>query len=139
MTQSTTVPNMNITVYSRDRLYQTFNHWEVPSDFADPVANYLKYGYHPGSCFSAVLANDFIGAIRSSHPSNTVEAFKALAGWMYNHLPLQAYGSYDRVAAWCELGPMERRMILESKDLIYTEQEEIMMGLRGVSKQVQFG
>lgn len=130
---------MNITVYSRDRLYQTFNHWEVPDDFADPVANYLVYGYEPGSCFTAVLANDFIGAIRSSHPSNTVEAFKALVGWMHDHLPPQAYGSYDRVAAWCELGPSERRRFLESNRLIYTEQEEIMMGLRGVEKQRQFG
>lgn len=122
---------MNITVFSRNRMYRTFNHWEVPGDFADPVANYLIYGYHPGSCFSAVLANDFIGAIRSSHPSNTVEAFKALAGWIHNHLPPQAYGSYDRVDAWCKFGPAERRAILEHNSLIYTAKEETWLALKG--------
>jgi hypothetical protein len=100
-------------------------------DFADPMANYLVYGYEPGSCFTAVLANDFIGAIRSSHPSNTVEAFKALAGWIYSHVPLQAYGSYDKVNAWCDLDPDERRAVLELNRLIYTAKEETWLALKG--------
>ena len=120
-----------ITVHSRNRLYTTFNQWDVPMDFADPMANYLVYGYEPGSCFTAVLANDFIGAIRSSHPSNTVEAFKALAGWIYSHVPLQAYGSYDKVNAWCDLDPDERRAVLELNRLIYTAQEETWLALKG--------
>jgi hypothetical protein len=122
---------MNITHFSRERLYKTFKAWEVPQDFADPMANYLVYGYEPGSCFSAVLANDFIGAIRSSHPSNTVEAFKALAGWLYSHVPPEAYGNYDRVNAWCELGPDERRAILERNRLIYSAKEETWLALKG--------
>ena len=122
---------MIITVFSRNRLYRTFKQWEVPNDFADPMANYLVYGYEPGSCFSAVLANDFIGAIRSSHPSNTVEAFKALAGWIYSHVPPQAYGSYDKVNAWCDLDPDSRRSILERNRLIYTTKEETWLALKG--------
>ena len=120
-----------ITHYSRQRLYNTFKAWEVPQDFADPMANYLVYGYEPGSCFSAVLANDFIGAVRSSHPSNTVEAFKALAGWIYRHVPPQAYGSYDKVNAWCDLDPDERRAILEWNRLIYSAKEETWLALKG--------
>ena len=122
---------MMITHYSRQRLYNTFKAWEVPQDFADPMANYLVYGYEPGSCFSAVLANDFIGAVRSSHPSNTVEAFKALAGWIYRHVPPQAYGSYDKVNAWCDLDPDERRAILEWNRLIYSAKEETWLALKG--------
>lgn len=122
---------MNITVFSRDRLYKTFKQWEVPTDFADPMANYLVYGYEPGSCFTAVLANDFVGAIRSSHPSNTVEAFKALAGWLYSHVPPQAYGSYERVRAWLDLDADERRAILEHNRLIYTAKEETWLALKG--------
>ena len=122
---------MNITHFSRERLYKTFKEWEVDSDFADPIANYLVYGYEPGSCFTAVLANDFIGAVRSSHPSNTVEAFKALAGWIHSHVPPQAYGSYDRVQAWCELDSDERRPILERNRLIYTAKEETWLALKG--------
>ncbi len=122
---------MNITVFSRDRLYKTFTQWDVPTDFTDPMANYLVYGYEPGSCFTAVLANDFVGAIRSSHPSNTVEAFKALAGWLYSHVPPQAYGSYEQVRAWLDLDADERRAILEHNRLIYTAKEETWLALKG--------
>jgi hypothetical protein len=122
---------MIITHYSRSRLYATFKEWEVPQDFADPMANYLVYGYEPGSCFTAVLANDFVGAIRSSHPSNSVEAFKALSGWLYSHVPPQAYGSYERVRAWLDLDADERRAILEHNRLIYTAQEETWLALKG--------
>ena len=122
---------MMITHYSRQRLYNTFKAWEVPQDFADPMANYLVYGYEPGSCFTAVLANDFVGAIRSSHSSNTVEAFKALAGWIYSHVPPVAYGSYDSVRAWLDLDADERRAILEHNRLIYTAKEETWMALKG--------
>lgn len=122
---------MNITVFSRNRLYRTFKQWEVSQDFADPMANYLVYGYEPGSCFTSVLANDFIGAIRSSHPTNTVNSFKSLAGWIYDHMPREAHGSYDRVRAWLDLDSDSRRVILERKGLIYTPKEETWMGLKG--------
>jgi len=122
---------MNITVFSRNRLYRTFKEWEVVQDFADPMANYLIYGYEPGSCFTAVLANDWISAIRSSHPSNTVSAFKGLGGWIYSHMPREAYGSYDRVRAWLALDSDDRRVILERNRLIYTPKEETWMGLKG--------
>ena len=124
---------MNITVYSRNRLYETFSKWDVPSDFADPMANYLVYGYEPGGCFSAVLANNFFAAIQSSHPANTVEAFKCLVGWINDCMPSEAYGSDNRVSEWCCLPEGHRRAILEKYELIYTEQEEVMLALRDES------
>lgn len=124
---------MNITVYSRNRLYKTFEQWDVPREFADTIANYLVYGYSPGSCFTAVLANDFIGAIRSSHPSNTVEALKTLAGWINEFCPKVAYGSYARVEEWCDMTSEMRRPILEKHGLIYIEKQEVWMALKGES------
>jgi hypothetical protein len=109
---------------------ETCAQWAVPGDFADPMLNYLVYGYKPGSCFSAVLANDFFRAIGSSHPSNTVEAFKALAGWILDVFPAEAYGSYQAVDQWCQLDAVARRAILERQGLIYTEQEEVFKILR---------
>lgn len=122
---------MKITVYSNNRLLDTARQWAVPRDFAGPMINYLLYGYEPGSCFTAVLANDFHRAIASSHPSNTVEAFKALTGWINECFPLESYGSYVDVDRWCEWAPEERRAALEYRGLIYTEQEEIMKTLKG--------
>ena len=124
---------MNITVYSRNRLYETFSKWDVPRDFADPMANYLVYGYEPGGCFSAVLANNFFAAIQSSHPANTVEAFKCLVGWINDCMPSEAYGSDNQVSEWCCLPDGHRRAILEKYELIYTEQEEVMLALRDES------
>jgi hypothetical protein len=121
---------MEITVYSRNRLYETFARWGVPRDFADTMANYLVYGYSPGSCFSAILANDFVGAMAHSHPSNTVEALKSLVSWIVNSMPEEAHGSYEKVSAWCGIHPVQRRIILEYNGLIYTEKEEVMLILK---------
>ena len=124
---------MNITVYSRNRLYETFSKWDVPRDFADPVANYLVYGYEPGGCFTSVLANDFFAAMQRSHPANTIEAFKCLVGWINDCMPTEAYSSYNRVSEWLHLDEDRRRAILEKYELIYTEQEEVMLALRDES------
>jgi len=124
---------MNITVYSRNRLYETFSKWDVPRDFADPMANYLVYGYSPGHFFTSVLANDFHGAMAHSHPVNTIEALKNLSGWISDCMPREAHGSYDFVSNWCYLHPQARRLVLEKTNLIYTEQEEVMLALRDES------
>ena len=128
---------MQLTVYSRNRLMKTFADWHVPKDFADPMYNYLVYGYSPGSCFTAVLANDFIGAMRSSHPANTVEAFKALTGWMRDAMPIESYGSYLAVNHWLELAEEDRRRVLEIHRLVYTTKEEVWMTLKGEHTQEQ--
>jgi hypothetical protein len=106
-------------------------YWSVGKEFFDPMYNYLIYGYHPGSFFTSLLANDLFGAIPHSHPGNSIEALKHLCGWIQDKFPTQAWGSYDRVDKWTELTTEQRRRLLESKQLIYTEQDEIMLGLRG--------
>jgi hypothetical protein len=121
---------MKLTAYSRNRLLETFNHWGVPKDFADPMYNYLVFGFSPGSCFSAVLANDFARAIVSSHPANTVEAFKSLSGWVQDTVPQEARGDWGRVLRWAVMSDEERRSILEEHGLIYTEQDEVIMALQ---------
>ena len=124
---------MNLTVYSRNRIMKTFSRWNVTTEFADPMYNYLVHGYSPGGFFTSVLANDFHRAIRSSHPGNTVEAFKALSSWIGECIPPETKGSYNNVEVWCSLPADVRRSILEDYELIYTEQQEIMMALQGQS------
>lgn len=86
--------------------------------------NYLVHGYHPGSFFGYVLSNNFANAIMSSHPGNTMEALKHLVGWMLDTLPEEAWGSYEKVKAWCDIDEEQRKIILEHNQLIYTNQEE---------------
>ena len=104
---------------------QTFATWDVPKDFAEPFYNYLVYGWSPGSCFSAILANDFASAIMRSHPSNRIEVYKALVGWIRDTVPEEAYGSYEKVKAWGGINPEQRRIILEHNGLVFTNQEEV--------------
>jgi hypothetical protein len=122
---------MNLTKFSRDRMMVTATRWTVPRDFFEPLHNYLVYGFAPGSFWSAVLANDFMRAVQHSHPSNDISALKNTVGWILNSFPEQSYGDHDRVILWQDLEAIQRRRILESKDMIYTEQEEIMMALQG--------
>ena len=121
---------MNLTAHSRNRLYKTFSNWDVPKEFAEPMYNYLVYGYQPGSFFTYVLADNFAKAILSSHISNTIEALKHLVGWMRDTLPEEAWGSYDKVDTWCDINDEQRRIILETHRLVYTEKEEVMLILK---------
>jgi hypothetical protein len=109
---------------------QTFERWDVPKYFAEPMYNCLVHGWSPGSCFESILANDFARAIQRSHPGNTVDAFKALVGWIYDTVPEEARGSYEKVKAWYGINPEQRRIILEDCGLIFTEQQEVWMLLK---------
>jgi hypothetical protein len=122
---------MKLSEHSRNRILETFKTWGVPKDFADPMYNYLVHGYSPGSCFTSVLANDFAGAIARSHPANTIEAFKALSGWINDTMPAEAFGSYKEVSDWCYLKGPARRKILEGLNLIYSVEDEMMLVLQG--------
>ena len=127
---------MEITDYSKSNIYQTFKTWYVEKEFADPMFNYLVYGFEPGSCFTAVLANDFYGAMVRSHPANTVEGFKALTKWIYDTVPAEARGSYEAMSHWCSMTTDYRRTILEEHRLIYKSEEEVWMILQGIKKEM---
>jgi hypothetical protein len=123
---------MNLTPYSRNRILETFQRWNVPKEFADPMYNYLVYGFSPGSCFTSVLANDFLSAVSRSHPGNTIEAFKALAGWIRDTVPAEARGSYAAVDHWLSLTGPVRREVLESAGLVLTADQEMWATLKNV-------
>jgi len=122
---------VNLTKFSRDRMMVTASRWTVPRDYFEPLYNYLVHGFEPGSFWSAVLANDFMRAVQHSHPSNDISALKNTVGWIQDSFPEQSYGDRFIVGDWVNRSGHERRQILESTDMIYSEQEEIMMALQG--------
>ena len=123
---------MKLTPYSRNRILKTFQIWSVDKEFADPMYNYLVHGFNPGSCFTAVLANDFLSAVSRSHPGNTIPAFKALAGWIRDTVPADARGSYEAVDHWTSIGPEFRRAVLESAGLVLSADQEMWATLKDV-------
>jgi hypothetical protein len=122
---------MNLTKFSRDRMMVTATRWTVPRDYFEPLYNYLVHGFEPGSFWSAVLANDFMRAVQHSHPSNDISALKNTVGWIQDSFPEQSYGNRFIVGDWVNRSGHERRQILESARMVYTEQEEVMMALQG--------
>jgi len=66
----------------------------------------------------------------SSHPGNRIDPLQNLAGWMLNHMPVQARGSYDAVRTWLRMSPEDRRMVLEQADLIYDTKTEMWLVLK---------
>ena len=122
---------MNISAYSRARIMETFAKWEVPRDYADSMYNYMVFGFSPGGCFTAILANDWTRAISSSHPANTVQALKALTNWILDVLPVESYGNYEAVKFWLAITNSERRDYLERLRLIHTEKEDFWLNIKG--------
>lgn len=121
---------MELTKYSRNYFLQSLDSWDIPRDYVDPVFNYLVHGWQPGSFFTSVFANDFLNAMTRSHPANSIQSLKNLAGWILNSCPPEAKGSYNAVDAWCQMSDQRRRQHLEQWGLIFTEQEEIVMALK---------
>ena len=123
---------MNLTKLSKQRLTLTANRWTVCKEYFDPLFNYLVYGFRPGSFWEAVLANDFMAAVSCSHPANDIPHLKNAVGWIQDSFPAESWGSVRDINNWIRLTSSQRRMILEQEGLIYTEQEEIMLALKGV-------
>jgi hypothetical protein len=129
---------MELTKFSRNRLMESATRWTVPREYFDPLYNYLVYGFEPGSFWTAVLANDFAGAILHSHPANSIPHLKHVVGWMRDSWPEVAYGDRFTVQIWIDFSSHERRLYLEANRLIYSEQEEVMMALQNVRTHEPF-
>ena len=121
---------MQITKFSKQLIDDTFDEYSVPRDYIEPIYNYLVHGYSPGAFFTAVLRNDWHGAITRSHPSNQIESLKRISNWIYNYMPGQAYGSDYAVNNWLSASDESRRIILEQNGLMYSSEEETIMALR---------
>ena len=126
---------MNLSKFSKDRLKDSFEYWNVDAEYYEPMTNYLLYGFSPGSFFFYVLCNDWANAIIRSHPANQVENLKTLTKWIINVMPKEAWGHHEVVDTWLTMMPEQRRQILERHDLILTEKEETWMALNERSSE----
>jgi hypothetical protein len=120
---------MELSKYSEHRLRKSLTYWHVPKDFADPMYNYLVFGIEPGGFFKGWYANDAT-SILHSHSGNTVESLKDLTKWMLNCMPVEARGSYAKVADWMKMSDAKRRKFLEEWRLVFSEEQETWMILK---------
>jgi hypothetical protein len=65
----------------------------------DGARLFIEHGIEPGSFFTAVLANDLMGAFdRADHINE--RAMKDICSWVYNEAPSNCHGSYAIVENW---------------------------------------
>jgi hypothetical protein len=120
-----------VSKHSLARMHESLASYNVPKDYAHPIANYLVHGLHPGGFFTSLLANDATGAISHSHPLNDMLTLKNLVTWIQNTLVNGVhYGSYEIVYEWINTPTDTKRKSLEDRNLIFDEQTEIMMILK---------
>lgn len=87
-------------------------HDSVPDAIREGLWNYLAYGISPGGFVMNVLLNNFFGAMGSADHSWNGRSFKELAKWIDQYVPVQAYGTREKVELWQSLTDEERRDIM---------------------------
>lgn len=121
---------MKLSKHSKSLFYNSLNYYTVSIDHAMQMHNYLIFGFKPGSFMTSLLANDALNMIQTSHPLNSFQDLKYLTCWLYDHGRAHFYGSYEIVNFWLKKDTQERRLILESLNLIHPESQEIVEVLK---------
>lgn len=75
----------------------------IPGYMVDGLLLYLFDGCRPGDFLYCILANDFAHAAAQADAANSLCLFQ-WAGVLLNAVPVTAWGSRERVAAWVEGG-----------------------------------
>ena len=75
------------------------NYSMLPEHMQEVARLYLEHRIPPGSFMTAVLENDFIGAVGKADQIN-IHFLKNWAQWVYSECPALAWGSPAKVTAW---------------------------------------
>jgi len=75
------------------------NYEGLPESLRLGVKNYVENRLRPGSFLTAVLKNDFLNAVCTADPTNSM-LLRDIAIWVYNELPMLCWGSSDKVEKW---------------------------------------
>jgi hypothetical protein len=79
----------------------------IPAYMKEPILGYLLDGLEPGGFLYCVLCNDLHGAVirADSNNSRMIGAY----GKMLGLLPVEAWGSKEKVDAWIKSGGYRRQ------------------------------
>lgn len=71
---------------------------------ADGFQRYFEEGILPGGFLQALLANNLYLASQRADPTN-LHLFREYTWWLDEYAPKEAYGSTEKMQAWCLLFP----------------------------------
>lgn len=69
--------------------------------FKESVDLFVRHGYSPGGFLTAVMANDLKESIARADVGALVN-LPHIVAYLYNEVPVGAWGSYDALFAWAE-------------------------------------
>ncbi len=78
----------------------------LPKHMREPAQLYIEEGYPVGDFLTAVLRNRFVEAIGSADIINS-HHFKEWARWLHNEVPIDAWGSAEKMHVWQESGGLK--------------------------------
>ena len=79
-----------------------FREWTIPSHMMEGIQRYIEHGIPPGDFLTAVITNDFQGAVGRADDENQ-HHLPAYAAYFYNEAPSECWGSDEKMIAWIEM------------------------------------
>lgn len=73
----------------------------IPAHTMAALDRYVNLGIMPGGFLTKVLSNDLFGAVSCADSQNTL-ALTEVVKYIYNHVPSDAWGSYQVILDWCD-------------------------------------
>jgi hypothetical protein len=86
----------------RSAVNYVFRGIAIPIHTAEGIDRYVQERIHPGSFLEAVLCNDLREACAHADEDNAV-ALWAIVAFLYNEIPIAAWGSPEKFTAWLEM------------------------------------
>jgi hypothetical protein len=71
----------------------------IPPAITKSLDAYASTGRPTGGCLRAILANDLFEAVGRAD-EGTQDALASIVSYVYNELPSDCHGSYEKVDAW---------------------------------------
>ena len=75
------------------------NYDRLPEHMREAARAYVEHGRPPGDFLTAVLCNNLVEAAGRADEENQRALF-AWAGWLHNEVPMDAWGSPEKVREW---------------------------------------
>lgn len=93
-----------------------------PEDVRDSLNRYVVEGIPTGDFLRAVLANDLMESIGRADVDN-LKALPHICAYIYNYLPMNCIGSYQRVNDWLAVHEKALRLRKEAEDACQQDAE----------------
>lgn len=93
-------------IETRDEAFAACEACDIPDHMWDAVAEYVVDHREAGGFFMAVMSNDLVGAAAVADQYNARRLW-SWANLLYNHVPVDAWGSPEKVKKWLAAGEVK--------------------------------